>query len=363
MTYSTVNVLLSGLLVVNPAVVSIRSLSLTTSHESLVTALSYDGLGRRSEKGVLPLSHSATLPHSLRYVYDSEDIVALYDQAGCWKQTIVHGPGIDDPIGFIQDTNDDCNAADAAGFPEPARVLNTDALGSITSLLSETSGFQRAIVLRERYIYDSFGNPTITDPNGTVLPSSGYGNLYFFTGREYDPETGLYYYRARYYNPRTGRFIQEDPIAGVKWNPKSLNRYPYVQNNPLTYIDPLGLFMVKSKIKEKLVQEGFGERFSSEELDIIAEEIDSVLNPLETAVAGNENITNEQAKEIANSCRAELRSKFDEKLEEILTQRMKIKPGSKRAQKLQQELDDASMRIRLLQGYDAAVEGRKQTVP
>jgi RHS repeat-associated protein len=28
-----------------------------------------------------------------------------------------------------------------------------------------------------------------------------------FTGRGYDPETGLYSYQARYYDPATGRFI------------------------------------------------------------------------------------------------------------------------------------------------------------
>ena len=34
-----------------------------------------------------------------------------------------------------------------------------------------------------------------------------------YTGREWDPETGLYYYRARYYDPKVGRFISEDPIG------------------------------------------------------------------------------------------------------------------------------------------------------
>jgi len=58
-----------------------------------------------------------------------------------------------------------------------------------------------------------------------------------FTGRRYDPETGLYYYRARYYNPEIGRFLQPDPIG---YN-DGMNMYAYVGNNPLAWIDPYGL--------------------------------------------------------------------------------------------------------------------------
>jgi RHS repeat-associated protein len=60
---------------------------------------------------------------------------------------------------------------------------------------------------------------------------------YAFTGREWDPETGLYYYRARYYDPKAGRFLSEDPIGldgGV-------NFYSYVRNQPTNLIDPFGL--------------------------------------------------------------------------------------------------------------------------
>jgi uncharacterized protein RhaS with RHS repeats len=70
-----------------------------------------------------------------------------------------------------------------------------DGLGSVVAL-SNTSG---GIV--ERYSYDVFGEPNRV---------SGVGNPYFFTGRQYDSESGLYYYRARCYNPEIGRFLQTD---------------------------------------------------------------------------------------------------------------------------------------------------------
>ncbi len=73
-----------------------------------------------------------------------------------------------------------------------------DGLGSVVNL---TDSLGKVI---ESYTYDEYGKP---------LNSSSVGNRYFFTGREYDKETGLYYYRARYYDPTMGRFLAQDPIG------------------------------------------------------------------------------------------------------------------------------------------------------
>lgn len=62
---------------------------------------------------------------------------------------------------------------------------------------------------------------------------------YKYTSKELD-ETGLYYYGARYYNPGLGRFISADIIVQDYSDPQALNRYSYVLNNPLNYIDPTG---------------------------------------------------------------------------------------------------------------------------
>jgi RHS repeat-associated protein len=49
---------------------------------------------------------------------------------------------------------------------------------------------------------------------------------------------GLYYMRARYYDSRVGRFISEDPIGFAGGD---TNLYAYVQNDPVSLVDPEGL--------------------------------------------------------------------------------------------------------------------------
>jgi RHS repeat-associated protein len=70
-----------------------------------------------------------------------------------------------------------------------------------------------------------------------------------YTGQEQDPETGLYFYQARYYNPALGQFISPDPIVPEPGNPQRLNRFSYVENNPVNRIDPSGHFSLKKFFK------------------------------------------------------------------------------------------------------------------
>ena len=55
-----------------------------------------------------------------------------------------------------------------------------------------------------------------------------------------DGDTGLYYYNARYYEPGLARFVQADTIVPDPNNPQLFNRYSYVGNSPLNYVDPSG---------------------------------------------------------------------------------------------------------------------------
>jgi RHS repeat-associated protein len=77
-------------------------------------------------------------------------------------------------------------------------------------------------------------------PACAANPQVGSGTPRKFTGKERDAETGLDYFDARYYGSRLGRFATADPVTNAKAafvNPQRWNRYAYVRNNPLRYVD------------------------------------------------------------------------------------------------------------------------------
>ena len=77
-------------------------------------------------------------------------------------------------------------------------------------------------------------------PYGTIATNEGTDVVtHKFTGKELD-STGLYFYAWRYYDPELGRFCQPDTIIPEPYNPQTLNRYSYCDNNPLNYTDPTG---------------------------------------------------------------------------------------------------------------------------
>ena len=71
-------------------------------------------------------------------------------------------------------------------------------------------------------------------------PDNALPTDYAFTGQRMQGETGLYQMGARWYDALTGRWLSADTIVPGAGNPQSLNRYTYVNNNPMSYTDPDG---------------------------------------------------------------------------------------------------------------------------
>jgi RHS repeat-associated protein len=84
-------------------------------------------------------------------------------------------------------------------------------------------------------------------PYGYEVNPQGSVNNYKFTGFEHDAESQLDHAFFRQYSARLGRWMSPDPsgLAAVDpSNPQTWNRYAYVMNSPINYIDPLGLMTI-----------------------------------------------------------------------------------------------------------------------
>lgn len=108
--------------------------------------------------------------------------------------------------------------------------FHTDALGSTRMMTWQNAGMV--------YVdnYQPFGQD-----NGASQGSFTNRAVDKFTGQRVTMSTGLYYYFQRWYDPSIGRFISQDPMGGHLIEPKSLNRYIYVEDAPTSSIDPSGM--------------------------------------------------------------------------------------------------------------------------
>jgi len=103
--------------------------------------------------------------------------------------------------------------------------LITDHLGSVRLVVDAATG-----AIAQRIDYDAWGQVT-SDSNPSFQPFGYAGGLY-------EPSTGLVRFGARDYDAQTGRWTAKDPI---RFAGGDSNLYSYVGNNPISFIDPLGL--------------------------------------------------------------------------------------------------------------------------
>ena len=166
------------------------------------------------------------------------------------------GPAI---VTYSHDVNGNTNV-----HPEEQRTryTHTDHIGSIVAITDEVG------LIEQRMSFDAWGKrraATLLDID-TLLNNDPYNfsanpldvNSPFtdkgFTGHQQLDGVGIIHMGGRIYDAELGRFAQADPFVQDRTNLQGLNRYSYVENNPLSYTDPSGYFLKKlyKKIKKHL---------------------------------------------------------------------------------------------------------------
>jgi RHS repeat-associated protein len=108
------------------------------------------------------------------------------------------------------------------------RYALEDALGSVRGLADEAGS------LVGTASHEAFG---------ATRTSSGASSLFGFTGEPTDA-TGLVYLRARTLDPATGRFLSADSVIPNAPGTSGYLLYAYAGNNPTTWTDPTGHFVL-----------------------------------------------------------------------------------------------------------------------
>ena len=162
--------------------------------------------------------------------------------------------------------------ASSAGTIE-TRYLHKDHIGSVV-LITDENGNEV-----ESFSFDPWGKrraPSLADleaalGNWNSLDAFQKGNLTIsalalgsditnkgFTGHEQMDGVNLIHMGGRVYDAEIGRFLSADPFVQDSTNIQALNRYSYVQNNPLSYTDPSGYFLSGLKSFVKKLVKGVG---------------------------------------------------------------------------------------------------------
>ncbi len=117
--------------------------------------------------------------------------------------------------------------------------LHRDHLSSIVAETGENISF--ISTTSEWMGFSPWGERLSQDWSGSELgesyvPDSSRG----FTDHEHIDGVGLIHMNGRVYDPVIGRFLTPDPLVQAPNNTQSYNRYSYVFNNPLSFVDPSG---------------------------------------------------------------------------------------------------------------------------
>ncbi|KQQ65350.1 DUF6531 domain-containing protein [Microbacterium sp. Leaf320] len=185
---------------------------LGTQAEGRSTSYTYDGLDRRT-------TITDQTPHGTDTTTTAWD---GFDPAA--TDSDLHGTTtlLRDPLGAVVFQGGPYGAGWVLGDQRNA-TATADASGHITDLVD----------------YADFGAPD--------YGATGWGSLVGNDQQPGDPTLGLDHYYARDYDTAAGSWLQPDEWRGLLVRPQALNRFAYVENDPVGYSDYLGYAARKAR--------------------------------------------------------------------------------------------------------------------
>jgi RHS repeat-associated protein len=164
------------------------------------------------------------------------------------------------------------------------RHYHLDHLGSVRVV---TNDAHQSVSENDFYAFGATPTKSYQDMN----VSDGHIDTMRFTGHQRDflgilnTENTEYldYMHARYYDPNLGRFLSVDPKLDLKRtlrNPQGWNRYAYVLNNPLRYVDPKGLIQYEAFLLGRSITVDISDDLTKRQQRALQRKIDASLKAL-----------------------------------------------------------------------------------
>ena len=134
----------------------------------------------------------------------------------------------------------DTRPSGPVSFVQGHQLLGLEQGGNLAYFLTDGLGSVRLVVDSAGAVQGGFDQDVWGVPDTSVTPPGAELRGHSFIGGlgQRNEGGGLYYARQRWYDSGLGRWLSADPIGFEG----SLNLYAYVENNPVGFVDPEGLY-------------------------------------------------------------------------------------------------------------------------